>query len=199
MSPRLYRLGKRAEGVADTRRQILGGAADAYVDLGVRGTSMQEVARRADVAPATVLNHFGTPHKLAQAVVDDIIEDLALPEMTVFDDIPDVVDRIRMLIDELYDFYERSDRWFVMFTRERDTVPAFQEGERRVHETMRQLIVNALGDQSSDADLKTMVEAASHPALRQALLDVTGSPTDAKAKAQEIVEVWYETHRHAPT
>jgi hypothetical protein len=50
---RPYRLGKRAINLGETRRRIVEGAADAYAERGVQATSMQEVARRADVAPAT--------------------------------------------------------------------------------------------------------------------------------------------------
>ena len=195
MSPRGYNLGKREDGIADTRRRILDGATDAYLELGVRGTSMQEVARRADVAPATVLNHFNSPNELVEAVVVDIIEELAVPEPSVFDEVSDEMDRVRILIEEMYDFYERSDRWLGMFTRERDVVPAFQEGERTVRRSIGSLVVQALGDRSGDTELGAIVTAAIHPGFCHALVEVSQSLAAAKTNAQQLVEAWSESHR----
>lgn len=158
---------------------------------------MQEVARRADVAPATVLNHFDGPDELVAAVVDGIIESLALPGPSTLDEATDEMGRIRILIDEMYDFYERSNRWFAMFTRERDIVQAFQIGERSVQASIGQLIGHALGPRSGDAGLSAIVTAAVHPAFCGALVDVSRSMAAAKVTAFELVESWYETHRRS--
>ena len=53
--PRAYRLGKRATQKDSTRGRIVQAAIDLYTERGISQTSMQQVARRADVAPATVL------------------------------------------------------------------------------------------------------------------------------------------------
>ena len=83
MSPRAYSLGRRAEQMARTRDRILAAAIEAYRDNGIRGTSMQEVARRADVAPGTVLNHFPTPAALTEAALARITESLDPPSPAV--------------------------------------------------------------------------------------------------------------------
>jgi AcrR family transcriptional regulator len=60
MPLRKYNLGKRTASVEATRARIIDAAIDAYAELNVSGTSMHEVARRANVAPGTVLYHFAT-------------------------------------------------------------------------------------------------------------------------------------------
>jgi AcrR family transcriptional regulator len=75
MSPRPYRLGKREEAIGESRRRILDAAreqlrtADAYP-----GFTIDAVARRADVARATVYYQFGSKTGLLEAVCDDLAE-----------------------------------------------------------------------------------------------------------------------------
>jgi AcrR family transcriptional regulator len=75
MSPRPYRLGKREEVIDQGRRRIL----DAARELLRTATSYPEftvdaVARRADVARATVYYQFGSKTGLLEAVCDDLAE-----------------------------------------------------------------------------------------------------------------------------
>ena len=75
MSPRPYRLGKREEVIDQSRRRILDatrellGVATAYP-----GFTVDAVARRADVARATVYYQFGSKAGLLEAVCDDLAE-----------------------------------------------------------------------------------------------------------------------------
>jgi AcrR family transcriptional regulator len=73
MSPRPYRLGERATAVADTRRRIVD-AARALLCEGGPQRSVEDVARRADVARATVYQHFGSKLGLVEAVLADLEE-----------------------------------------------------------------------------------------------------------------------------
>jgi AcrR family transcriptional regulator len=72
MSPRPYRLGKRAEGIEQTRERILDATRDLLVRDGYRSTSLDEIARTADVARATVYYQFGSKAGLLEALVADI-------------------------------------------------------------------------------------------------------------------------------
>jgi AcrR family transcriptional regulator len=75
MSPRPYRLGRRQEAVGEVRRRILDAAreqlrtADSYP-----GFTIDAVARRADVARATIYYQFGSKAGLLEAVCDDLAE-----------------------------------------------------------------------------------------------------------------------------
>src|SRR4051794_41803313 len=72
MSPRPYRLGRRAESIEQTRERILAATRDLLVRDGYRSTSLDEIARTADVARATVYYQFGSKAGLLQALVADI-------------------------------------------------------------------------------------------------------------------------------
>ena len=62
--PRPYNLGQRAAPKAETRARIVAAALAIYRDRGLAGASNLAIARAADVAPATVRNHFPEPGDL---------------------------------------------------------------------------------------------------------------------------------------
>jgi AcrR family transcriptional regulator len=71
VSPRTYRLGARTAAVADTRARVIAAARDLFADGGFHRASLDEIARRADVARATVYHQFGSKLGLLGAVVED--------------------------------------------------------------------------------------------------------------------------------
>ena len=83
--PRSYNLGRRAEPKADTRARIVAAAMAIYRDRGLAAASNLAIARAADVAPATVRNHFPDPGDLARAVFDGLLEELRVPNSAIFD------------------------------------------------------------------------------------------------------------------
>jgi AcrR family transcriptional regulator len=72
MSPRSYRLGKRADSIEQTRARILAATRALLAHDGYPQLPIDEVARRADVARATVYYQFGSKRGLLEAVVADI-------------------------------------------------------------------------------------------------------------------------------
>lgn len=71
MSPRRYRLGRRAAGVAANRESIIEAARALFTETGFHGVSVDDVARRADVARKTVYYHFGSKMGLVDALLAD--------------------------------------------------------------------------------------------------------------------------------
>jgi AcrR family transcriptional regulator len=74
MSPRPYRLGKREEAVGQSRRRILDAARELLREAAYPGFTVDAVARRADVARATVYYQFGSKTGLLEAICDDLAE-----------------------------------------------------------------------------------------------------------------------------
>jgi AcrR family transcriptional regulator len=72
MSPRPYRLGRRAESIEQTRGRIIAAMRELLARDGYRSASLEEVGRVADVARATVYYQFGSKAGLLEAVVGDI-------------------------------------------------------------------------------------------------------------------------------
>ena len=71
MSPRRYKLGARTASVAETRERVVGAARRLFAEAGFHRVSLDEIARRADVARATVYHQFGSKLGVLGAVVED--------------------------------------------------------------------------------------------------------------------------------
>ncbi|GIW07405.1 MAG: TetR family transcriptional regulator [Dehalococcoidia bacterium] len=73
MTPRAYQLGRRGAVVQETRQKVIDAARAILVEEGIRHASLGDVARRADVARATVYYQFGSRRGLLEAVIDDAL------------------------------------------------------------------------------------------------------------------------------
>ena len=190
--PRRYTLGKRAGQKEATRQRILDAAAAIYQERGVSQTTIPEVARRADVAPGTVLNHFASADALARAVVDEVVASLRLPSDQVFAGLTDVPDRVRRLAHELLAFYERSEPWYLVYAREPAGVAAWADAEASFYADFDRLIRIALGplamEETNVAIVSTMLGAGVYSALRGRKL----STPALEALVIEVLSPWLE-------
>lgn len=71
MSPRAYRLGRRAQAIDATRRAIIEAAREILLKGGYSELSLDAVAAQAGVVRATVYYHFGSKVGLLEAVAAD--------------------------------------------------------------------------------------------------------------------------------
>lgn len=155
--PRRYTLGKRAGQKAQTRQRILDAAAALYQEHGVSRTTIPEIARRADVAPGTVLNHFASADELARAVLGGVLGSLQLPSAAVFAGHAAVPDRVARLCCEIFAFYDRSESWYLAYAREPKGVPAWAEAEATFFAAFDELLREALGPLARDASIVAIV------------------------------------------
>ena len=155
--PRRYTLGKRATQKEATRQRILDAAAGLYQEHGVSQTTIPDVARRADVAPGTVLNHFASADALARAVVEGVLGSLQLPSETIFGDLTAGPDRLARLSHELFAFYERSEAWYRVYAMEPNGVPAWADAEAAFYAAHDRLIRGALGGLARDESTVAIV------------------------------------------
>jgi AcrR family transcriptional regulator len=88
MSPRAYDLGRRRDQIDDTRRRVVDAARDLLADASRYTTfTVDAVAKRADVARATVYYQFGSKTGLLEALCDALAERGHLDELAyVFGD-----------------------------------------------------------------------------------------------------------------
>ena len=159
----------RAEQTASTREDIIAAAIQLYRERGIASTSMKEVALRADVARATVLNHFGDRDALAGAALDRIAESLAIPTQNIFDGARSTHERVTRLVAALFDFYDRSTPWFELFRGERESIPALIKGEQRFWEGIQPLYDKALGPLARDRLIYSTILGLTNPATLGAL------------------------------
>ncbi|MET0828226.1 MAG: TetR/AcrR family transcriptional regulator [Microbacterium sp.] len=178
MSPRRYSMSVRAEQAAQTRERILDAALACYREMGITATSLQAVARRAEVSAATVLNHFGSADALARTVIDRLAEDLHIPDDRAWPDKGGRA-RVRRLVREMFEFYERSRPWFDIFRAELVVDPALREGEAGYWQAIGELYTRVFAEALSDDRVRGAVFGLTSPGTFVALRDAGMSVADA--------------------
>jgi AcrR family transcriptional regulator len=104
---RPYRLGKRAEAASGTRRRIVEAAFSLHDEQGITGTSVRDIAGRAGVAPATVLQHFPRMDELIRAC-GELSDQLApMPTAAVLVGATTEGERIRRVALALFEWWEQ--------------------------------------------------------------------------------------------
>jgi AcrR family transcriptional regulator len=79
--PRHYNMTNRADAAAETRRRIVAAAAHLLAERDYHGVSMALVAERAEVARATVFNHFATKLDLVRAVEEELAQKMGVDNL----------------------------------------------------------------------------------------------------------------------
>ena len=161
--PRHYSLGRRAGPKADTRARIVDAAVGIFRERGMAGASTLAVARVADVAPATVRNHFPGPRDLSDAVFEAVLGRLEPPTPAIFDGVDDLPARIRLLASTLATFYERSGTWWQAYQREPELIDAWAGGVDRYYQDIDVVMRAALGELRTDETALAVVAAVIGP------------------------------------
>jgi AcrR family transcriptional regulator len=175
MSPRKYRMTKRAEGVAATRRRIVEATVAAHRDLGIQATSWEEIARRAGVGVGTVYRHFGSIDELLPACGELVTRTLALPggeELSgLFDGARSNRKRIERLVGEVFDVYERGAPFIEHIRRERRELPDLERWHREIESALDGLTREALrpieaGERAID-EVRALIDLSTWKAFKE--------------------------------
>jgi AcrR family transcriptional regulator len=193
--PRSYNLGRRAESKADTRSRIVGAALAIYRDRGMAAASNLAVARAADVAPATIRNHFPEEGDLPRAVFEAVLAELRVPTPAIFTGARSLRARLRLLADAMASFYERSQDWWRAYEREPELINAWGGGVAGYYADIEQLMRAALGDLGSDERSVAVVASVIGPPTFFALRGRGLSSDDAVALSLEVALPWLERRR----
>lgn len=173
--PRSYSMERRAAQVAQTREQILSAALELFSERGAQGTTMNELARRADVSPTTVSNHFKTQELLIEAVVERIRADIRVPDSTIFVGARSVTARLRILTESMFAFYERTMHLFDLLGGELVEVPALARAQAAFWRSIHELYEQALAGSEDDLLAKTtagLLQPATFGAFKAAGMSV---------------------------
>jgi AcrR family transcriptional regulator len=190
--PRPYDLGRRAAPKAETRARIVAAALEVFREQGYSGASNLAIAKAADVAPATVRNHFPEPEGLARAVFDALLADLRVPTPAVFDGATGLHDRVERLARELAAFYERSAPWWRLYEREPELITVWGGGVDAYYADVDGLIRAALGELAPDERSVAVLAAVVGPPTFFAL-KARGHGSDAAVELTlELVLPWLE-------
>jgi AcrR family transcriptional regulator len=128
---RRYKLRKRAEAMAETRRRITEAAVELHGSVGPARTTISAIAERAGVQRQTVYRHFPTEADLFAACSQRHYEGDRWPDPARWRAIPDPAERLTAALDELYAYYERTEDMWINVLRDEtlvDALPSALEG-----------------------------------------------------------------------
>jgi len=190
--PRPYRLGRRAAPKAEVRERIIAAALTIYAERGLAGASNLSIAKAADVAPATVRNHFPEAGDLAKAVFAELLAELRIPTLEIFDGLKTLRDRVERLARELAAFYERSEPWWRAYEREPELIRAWGGGVDQYYADIERLMRTALGELSTDERSLAVIASVIGPPTFFALRGRGLTSDEAVELSLEIAVPWLE-------
>lgn len=162
-------MGKRQAAVEETKRRIIEAASLEYANNGIEATSMQAIARRADVASGTVLYHYETPDDLVEAVVARWLAEMEPPSAEHIDPGQSIETRITILVSELFGLYQRSEVAYQVWARSAHH-PVLLRYSDWWDENVSSMLEVALGEHMADGEATAIVSALIDPFFRETLL-----------------------------
>ena len=164
-----------------------------YQEKGVSATTMLDVARRADVAPGTVANHFGSAAALATEAITAILADLRMPTPDMFDGVDQLSDRIPLLVREMGAFFDRSGQWYRVSQRDPADAGFWADTEARFYAEVDSLVRAALGPLATDGDAVTVVSAVLGTWVIGTIQGTGRSAETAVDLVSELLATWLAT------
>lgn len=139
MSPRGYRLGRRAESAEETRRRIVDATFQLHSEKGIGGTTLRDIAQRAGVAIGTVYNYFPQYDDVIVACGALAKQLAAPPTAAIFEPAKTADERVRLLVREVFAFYSRMPAFEHVRAERSDFEPI--EDFCREEETQRRFLI----------------------------------------------------------
>jgi AcrR family transcriptional regulator len=124
---RAYIQTRRADQQADTRRRIVEATVDLHSEIGPALTTISMVAERAGVQRHTVYAHFPDERSLHLACSGLAMERSPLPDATLWEQITDRGERLRVGLEALYGWYERNAELAACVLRDAEFHPLTRE------------------------------------------------------------------------
>lgn len=163
MSPRPYNMERRAAAVEQTRQAIIEATMRCHDRQGILATTVQDVAREADVALGTVYRHFPTLNDLVSACGQAALKMLALPDgeraKQLFGDVRSRAERIARLVDAVASLYEPAAQSFLAARAAAGALPAAAQGHRLMEQAVDVLVEEALRPFQVEASRRRTVRA----------------------------------------
>ena len=141
---RPYRKRRRAELEQETRRRITESAVALHATLGPVKTSMSAIAEHAGVRRSTLYRHFPDEDSVFMACSAHWMAENPVPDLAGWAAIRDPDERLEFGLNELYAFYERTEKMMSNVLRDEGLVPIVGElldGFRGFLDAARELLM----------------------------------------------------------
>ncbi len=134
----IARTGRRAEYARMTRQAILDAARDLFIEKGYFATKVEEIARTARVAPATVYAVGGGKHGLLRTLIESGTTAEEIPEVLArIESITDPYELIRFIVHATRVQFEEWSGLMRQVVAAAPQEPAVREIQQIAHDSMR--------------------------------------------------------------
>jgi AcrR family transcriptional regulator len=162
---RPYRMTKRAELEAETRRRITESAMELHGSLGPARTTISALAEHAGVQRATVYRHFPDEAAIFAACSSHWEAQNPAPDLAAWAAVENPDERLQRALTELYGYYRRTERMMTNLLRDEGSVPILTElldGFRQYLDAAREML---MAGRPADGSAQRQVRAALGHAL----------------------------------
>jgi AcrR family transcriptional regulator len=187
MPPRRYSREKRQAAVDETRARIVRATMELHNANGILATRFEDIAKRADVATATVYRHFPTLDHIVNACGALTMHTIQPPTVEdaprLFAGAKSLPARVERLVREMASFYERSQKTWVAVLRDCDKLAqlrAFVDAHRAAIEAHVREALRPLGDGLEPRTIQVVCALVDYPTWQ--------SLTDRNLQPDEITD-----------
>lgn len=177
--PRKYSMQRRHAAVEDTRRRLIDATVRLHNEKGVSATSMQDIADRAGVALATVYRHFPSLDDLVPACGQRNLELNPPPDASVFESLSSGEERVRALVEALFEHYGQAERPYEVGFAEAVTLPVMARMMDELAEGIEALVAAAIAPFEPDSDQQATAAGLCDFRVWQSLTQAGLSPAGA--------------------
>jgi AcrR family transcriptional regulator len=193
-SKRRYQLKKRADSMVETRRRIAAAAAELHGTVGPARTTLSAVADRAGVQRHTVYRHFPTEADLFGACSAHFFAEHPLPDIEPWRRISDSRQRLQQALDDLYAYYESTERMFSNVLRDAELIEDLRPTLVPMQEYLDQLAEILASGWPARGRRRLLLKAATRHAVDfQAWRSLTQDSRIVRAHAIELIVGLVET------
>ncbi|MFS0774776.1 TetR/AcrR family transcriptional regulator [Neobacillus sp. 3P2-tot-E-2] len=133
----------------DRKKLILEAAAKSFSLYGYKATTMDQVAKLANVGKGTIYTFFKTKEELFDEIINSLIADIRFEVEGVLDDSASILDNVNNVLVRIHEIRESHQLTIKLIQEERDmgtqtVVEAMQRVEQSIIQYMKAIIQKAI-------------------------------------------------------
>jgi AcrR family transcriptional regulator len=194
MPHRSYKLGRRGESAEETRQRIVEATFALHSEQGIAATSMKQIASRAGVSVGAVYHHFPTYEDAIHACGVHSDRVAPPPSHAIFDGLPGPEARIRRLVQEAFDWFDRNPA-FEHLRRDQVRMPVLRPFAEEEEQNRLALMTEALRSLKLGEDHARIATALTDVAVYRCLRRSGHSPQAAAREIADVILSWIYRHQ----
>jgi len=174
-----------------TRTRILETAIELFTERGISATTSRDIGLRADIAPGTLRKHFPTRDALEAAMVERLVAEAPLPELSILDGAATIDERLRRILRVAGTFFDQAARLYRMWLREPMLGGAWLDAGRRYGERWEELMRRVLGPLAGDDAANAILRAILDPRFYEGVGAGVQSSAETADRIAALVTPWF--------